>query len=85
MTENADFTKSQLCKISGMAQDGMARAISPVHTTADGDTIYSVSTGEVSADMDIVGALAADVFSEAIVRAVKSADGAYGFPSARDL
>ena len=82
---NADFTKSQLCKISGMAQDGMARAISPVHTTADGDTIYSVSTGEVSADMDIVGALAADVFSEAIVRAVKSADGAYGFPSARDL
>ena len=82
---NAAFTKPQLCKIAGMAHDGMARVISPVHTSADGDSIYAVSTGETAADMDLVGVLAAEAVSEAIKRAVLSADSAYGFPSAKDL
>lgn len=82
---NGRFVKSQLCKIAGMAHDGMARAIRPVHTTADGDSIYAVSAGEVAVDQDVVGALAADVLGEAIVRAVENAEGAYGFPAARDL
>ena len=88
---NADFSKAQLCKIAGMAHDGYARSIRPVHTTADGDSIYAVSVeaapgqGKVSADQDLVGTLAAEVVSEAIVRAVFSAEGAYGFPSANDL
>ena len=82
---NADFDKTRLCKIAGMAQDGMARSIRPVHTSADGDTVYAVSVGSVTADQDLVGALAADVLSEAITRAVMSAQSAYGFPAARDL
>ncbi|MBR6089406.1 MAG: P1 family peptidase [Anaerolineaceae bacterium] len=82
---NASFTKSQLCKIAGMAHDGYARSIRPVHTTVDGDSIYALSVGEISADQDLVGALAAEVMSEAILRAVLSADSAYGFPAAKDL
>ena len=82
---NAAFAKTQLCKIAGMGHDGMARSIRPVHTTADGDSIYAVSVGGVQADQDLVGALAAEVISEAILRAVDSAESAYGFPAKRDL
>ena len=82
---NASFHKPQLCKIAGMAQDGYARSIRPVHTSADGDSIYAVSVGDVAGDQDLVGTLAAEVMSEAILRAVCSAQGAYGYPAADDL
>lgn len=82
---NGKFEKASLCKISGMAHDGYARSIRPVHTTADGDSIYAVSVGDVEADQDLTGVLAAEVMSEAIIRAVMSAEGAYGYPGVRDL
>lgn len=82
---NARFDKAKLCKIAGMAHDGYARAIRPVHTTADGDSIYAVSLGAVSADQDVVGALGAQVMAQAIVRAVQAAKSAYGFPAASEL
>ena len=82
---NADLNKTQLCKIAGMAHDGYARSIRPVHTSVDGDSIYAVSVGNVKADQDLVGTLAAEVMSEAILRAVFSAESAYGFVSAKDL
>ncbi len=82
---NAAFEKAQLCKIAGMAHDGYARSINPVHTSADGDSIYAVSVGEVEADQDTVGVLAAEVVSRAIRRAVENASGAYGYPAMRDL
>lgn len=52
-----------------------------VHTTADGDSIYAVSLGEVSADQDVVGTLGAQVMAEAIIRAVRSATPAYDLPA----
>ena len=82
---NAKFTKTQLCKIAGMGHDGYARSIRPVHTTADGDSIFALSVGQVEADQDLVGALGAEVISEAIIRAVESAESAYGYPSAAEL
>lgn len=82
---NARFDKAKLCKIAGMAHDGYARAIRPVHTTADGDSIYAVSVGTLAADQDVVGALAAQVMAQAILRAVEAARGAYGYPAAADL
>ena len=82
---NASFDKTKLCKIASMAQNGYARSIKPVHTSADGDSIYAVSVGEISADYDIVGTVAADVMSEAILRAVKNCDSAYGFVALKDL
>ena len=82
---NAYFEKSALCKIAGMAHDGFARAIRPVHTSADGDSIYALSVGELEADRDLVGTLAAEVTAKAVVRAVMSAESAYGYPSAAEL
>lgn len=76
---NAKYDKTALTKIAGMTHNGYARSIRPLHTSADGDSIYAMSVGEVMADMDMVGTLAADVMSEAILNAVKHAKGAYGF------
>lgn len=84
---NATLTKAQAKKVAQMAQDGMARAISPAHTMGDGDTIFAMATGEraETADVTTIGALAADVLAEAIVRAVREAKGIAGYPSVRDL
>ncbi len=82
---NAAYDKSQLCKIAGMAHDGFARSIRPVHTSVDGDSIYALSAGDVKADIDLVGTLAAEVMSEAIICAVRCAESAYGYPAACDI
>ena len=82
---NAEFDKTQLCKIAGMGHDGLARSVRPVHTSADGDSVYALSVGKVKADQDLAGAMAADVISEAITRAIYSADSAYGYLAAKDL
>ena len=82
---NADFDKIKLSKIASMAHNGYARCIKPVHLSMDGDSIYALSSGKVVADMDMIGTLAAKVMSMAIVRAVKSAKTAYGFPAYEDV
>ncbi len=82
---NAAFEKVSLQKIAGMAHNGMARTISPVHTGADGDTLYAMSVGDVSADVNIVGTLAARVTAEAILRGVGKAENLYGLKSAKDF
>ena len=82
---NARLNKTELNKIASMTHNGYARSIDPVHTSADGDSIYAMSVGEVSADMDMVGTLAARVMAEAIVKAVKNAESMYGYKSAKDL
>ena len=82
---NAEFDKTKLCKIAEMAHNGYARSIRPVHTSADGDTIYAVSLGNIKADIDVVGTLASRVISEAIISAVNKAESEYGYPAAKDL
>ena len=82
---NAKFDKADLCKIAGMGHDGYAKAIFPVHTSADGDSIYAVSLGDVAADKDTVGSLGAEVMRRAILRAVDNAESAYGLTAKRDL
>jgi L-aminopeptidase/D-esterase-like protein len=84
---NARLTKTQATKVAQMAHDGFARAISPAHTPFDGDTIFALATGTQQGAVDLltVGALAADVMAEAIVRAARAATGIPGYPAARDL
>lgn len=82
---NAKMTKTQLTKAAGMAHNGYARAIRPVHTMADGDSIYAVSTGDIPGDVNLIGSMAAYVMEKAIVKAVKRAAGAYGLLSYNDL
>lgn len=82
---NARLTKSQANRLASIAHNGLARAIRPVHTMADGDTIFVMATGEVKAMPDAVGALAADVTARAINRAVRMAEPAYGLKAARNF
>lgn len=42
---DARLTKAQCQKVSGIGHDGLARAISPVHTMVDGDTVFTLATG----------------------------------------
>jgi L-aminopeptidase/D-esterase-like protein len=83
---NARLTKVQAAKVAQMAHDGLARAIYPAHTMGDGDAIFSLATGQIeNSDVSRIGALAAEMMAEAIVRAVRAAEGIPGFPAARDI
>ena len=84
---NAKLTKVEAQKMAQMAHDGYARAISPVHTPGDGDTIFSLATGawDGTANYGQVGALAAEAMADAIVRAATQATSSQGLPAARDL
>jgi L-aminopeptidase/D-esterase-like protein len=84
---NGRLTKSETTKVAQMAHDGLARAIMPAHTPVDGDAIFVLATGTLEATPHLLelGALAADVVAEAIVRAVRAAEGLPGLPAARDL
>lgn len=82
---NAKLTKAQAKKISSIAHNGYARSIRPVHTMSDGDTIFTMSYGEIDTMPDIVGALASDIMAEAVNRAVKNTDGAYGLLAWKDI
>ncbi len=84
---NAALTKTQVTKVAEMAHDGLARAIYPSHTMGDGDTIFALATAARPGPVDVsrVGALAAQVVADAIVRAARQATGIPGYPAARDL
>lgn len=84
---NATLTKAEATKVAQMAQDGLARTIYPAHTPGDGDTVFSLALGTFSgtASVSTIGALAADVMAEAIIRAVRAATGIPGIPAAVDI
>ena len=84
---NAVLTKAEAQKVAQMAHDGFARAISPAHTPSDGDTIFALATGTRPGDANVglIGALAAEVMADAILRAASQATGLPGYPAARDL
>ncbi|CAF1273457.1 unnamed protein product [Didymodactylos carnosus] len=81
------LTKVQATKIAQMAHDGLARTINPVHTPADGDAMFTISTGKstMKADLMLVGTLAATVVERAVIRAVMKATSIPNLPSAREF
>lgn len=78
---NVRLTKAQAQKVAQMAHDGLARTIRPVHTMYDGDTVFALATGGAEVPVDVVGAVAAEVLAEAVVRAVRAARPAGGLPA----
>ncbi len=70
---NARLTKAQANKVAQMAHDGLARAVRPAHTMYDGDTIFALATGEIAADVNLVGAFAAEVTAAAIRNGIRAA------------
>ena len=65
---DAALTNAQAQRVASMAHDGMARAIRPVHTMFDGDTVFALSTGRVPADVTTIGTAAANLLARAIAR-----------------
>ena len=82
---DATLTKTQCRQLAIMAQDGLARAIYPVHTLHDGDTVFAVATGKGPApsdpgEMTLLGTLAANTLARAIARGVHAAADDKGSP-----
>lgn len=83
---NAEFNKTEMTKIAMMANCGAARAINPYHTPGDGDTLFACSTRKVKTDLSIsvIGALAAEVVAEAVLRSATQATSIEDWPAYRD-
>jgi L-aminopeptidase/D-esterase-like protein len=86
---DAQLSKAQCQKLASMAHNGLARSIDPVHTMADGDTLFALATGSSGrpGEMSVLGVLAATVTARAVLNAVRAATGLADppLPSARDL
>ena len=82
---NARLTKAQATKVAQMAADAYAHAITPTHTTNDGDTVFVMATGEVDAPVDAVGSLATRALARAIADGARRATSAYGYVAAQNL
>lgn len=81
---NAKLSKEAVNKLAQMAQNGLPMAIRPANMMTDGDTLFALATNEISADVNLVGACAAEVVAEAIRDAVLHAVSVPGLPSASD-
>jgi len=87
---NATLDKAQAQRVAIMAHDGLARAIRPIHTPFDGDTLFALSTGDrplggpAARALTQIGAVAADCVARAVGRAVFEADSLGAFPGYRD-
>jgi L-aminopeptidase/D-esterase-like protein len=84
---NAKLTKAQASYLAQMTDDGYARAIWPIHTIVDGDTVFAVATGTHTGEPDLIalGALAADVMATAVIRGATQASGLPNLPAVRDM
>ncbi len=81
---NARLSKEQTNKVAQMAHDGLARAVRPAHTMFDGDTIFALSTGQIPANVNAIGAYATEVVEQAIRNAVRAATSLGGVRSWQD-
>ncbi len=82
---NALIDKASLLKVAMMAHDGFARSIRPAHTMYDGDSIYALASGEVKADVNLLGHLSSIAISKAIEAAARPCGDCLGIPSALDV
>jgi L-aminopeptidase/D-esterase-like protein len=84
---NLDFSKTELTKVAMMASTGAARCINPYHTNGDGDSTFALATNKLKShiSVSVAGSLAAEVVSEAVLRAVKMASSIPGWPAYRDF
>lgn len=77
---NGRFTPPEVNRLAQRAQDGMAMAIYPLHTTHDGDTSFALASGQVEAHFDLVANMAVRVVAAAIRSAVRQAASLQGVP-----
>ena len=85
LATNCRLSKPEATKVEQWGMLGLARALSPPHTAVDGDALFCLSVGDVSAELTAVGLAAAEAVAQAIVRAIKAAASLPGLPAWRDL
>ena len=82
---NAKLDKAQCKKVSQMAHNGFAKTIFPIHTPHDGDTIFTLATGEIETDVTLLGSLATEVVEKSIINAIKNAKSINNIPSYNEI
>jgi L-aminopeptidase/D-esterase-like protein len=82
---NANFSKKEIHQVAQIAHSGLAKIISPLHSTFDGDLIFAISYGKKKADVNTVGLLGEAALIESVQRAVMKADGFGIIPAYRDI
>ena len=82
---NAKLDKAQCKKVSQMAHNGYAKTIFPIHTPHDGDTIFTLATGEIETDVTLLGSLATEVVEKSIINAIKNAKSINNIPSYNEI
>jgi L-aminopeptidase/D-esterase-like protein len=82
---DARLSKVEATRLAHVAQVGIARTIDPCHTMYDGDALFALSSGNKEADFNVLGATAAEVVAEAIVRAIRKAETLAGVPAVKDV
>ncbi len=81
---NADLTKEEANYVADVASNGISYVVKPAFTMFDGDTIFTLATGKVKADANLIAAYAPDVVADAILNGTKSAESGAGFPAYTD-
>jgi L-aminopeptidase/D-esterase-like protein len=84
IASNANLNKDSMTKVAQMAHDGLARVINPIHTMCDGDSVFALCTGGMSADVNMVGCLGAKVLAQAVLRAIYAAETIQGYRCWKD-
>lgn len=87
LATDAKLNREEGNYLARVSHDGLAMAIRPCHTIRDGDTMFAMATGEsdAQADLTALGAAAAEVTAQAVLRAVHKATSLGGIPSVSEL
>lgn len=78
---NAQLSKAHVNKVAQMAHNGIARAVRPAHTMYDGDVIFALASGQIAANVNVIGAYGAEAMAAAIRSAVRQAQPLGGVPT----
>ena len=82
---NAKLDKAQANKIASMSHNAFGRTIRPAHTMFDGDTVFTMATNRVEADINVVGLLSTRIMEQAVKRAVTETSPLCGFKCYKDI
>jgi len=82
---NANLSKKEVHQVAQIAHSGLAKVISPLHSTFDGDLLFVISYGKKKADVNTVGLLGEVALIESVKRAVIKADGFGIVPAYKDI
>ncbi len=73
LATNAALSKADAARAADLAHSGVARAVTPAHTSYDGDVLFLLATGRTAASLDLVADLGASAVAAAIRAAVRAA------------